>query len=259
MQQAFTIKNKTIGEGRPIICVPVVETTAEAIIAKIEALSKKNVQMIEWRVDCFEGIETPERVTAILDAVGSFVKDIIFLFTIRTKKQGGNAQLPEKSITYLNELAAKSGCVDLVDLEFFEATKPEKSIGRLQRMGVRVIASHHEIQDTPESGNMRMVLEKMQQGGADVTKLAVMPNSTQDVLRVLQVTNEIKSKYPSLPVVTMSMGALGVVSRIVGEAFGSCVTFGADGAVSAPGQMQMDALAGVLDALHTGITGEKSA
>ena len=52
--------------------------------------------------------------------------------------------MEEWKILKLNELAAKSGCADLIDLEFFEATKPEKEIRRFQRMGVRVIASHHE-------------------------------------------------------------------------------------------------------------------
>ena len=55
------------------------------------------------------------------------------------------------------------------------------------------------------------------------------------------------------PLVTMSMGSLGVISRVAGEAFGSCITFGADGDVSAPGQMQADRLEMVLEALHEGM------
>ena len=43
------------------------------------------------------------------------------------------------------------------------------------------------------------------------------------------------------------------------EVFGSCITFGADGAVSAPGQMQMERLAAVLDALHESMCQENSA
>ncbi len=250
MQQAFTVKGVTIGEGRPVICVPVVETDKAAVVAKIKELTLKKVQMIEWRVDCFAGISDADSVREILAEIKPFVAETVFLFTIRTKKQGGNALLPEKEITYLNELAAKSGAVDLVDLEFFEATKPEKSIARLQQLGVHVIASHHDFSATPQSNILQMVMEQMQRGNADVAKLAVMPNSKDDVLRILKLTNDMKQKYPTLPVVTMSMGAMGVISRVVGEAFGSCITFGADGAVSAPGQMQMEVLADVLDALH---------
>ena len=53
----------------------------------------------------------------------------------------------------------------------------------------------------------------------------------------MKLTNDIRQKYPTLPVVTMSMGALGVVSRMAGEIFGSCITFGAVGEISAPGQI----------------------
>ncbi|MCD8218324.1 MAG: type I 3-dehydroquinate dehydratase [Clostridiales bacterium] len=253
MQGSINIKGTCIGEGRPVICVPVVEKDAAAVVKKIGDLVQKQVQMIEWRVDCFDGIGQPEQVKAVLEEIRPQVKDTVMLFTIRTVKQGGNASLEEKKILYLNELAAKSGSIDLVDLEFFEATRPEREIRRLQRMGVHVIASHHDFHATPDDRILRMLMEQMKQGGADIAKLAVMPNSVDDVLRILKLTNDMKQKYPTLPIITMSMGGTGVISRIVGETVGSCVTFGADGEVSAPGQMQMDTLESILDALHKSI------
>ncbi len=147
--------------------------------------------------------------------------------------------MEEWKILKLNETVAKSGCADMIDLEFFEATKPEKEIRRFQRMGVRVIASHHDFDATPDDRILRMLMEQMQQGGADVAKLAVMPQSADDVVRLLKLTNDMKQKYPTLPVVTMSMGALGVVSRMAGEIFGSCITFGAVGETSAPDRSQL--------------------
>lgn len=253
MQKSFQIKGITVGEGRPVICVPVVAASPEDVIAKIKELTEKKVQMLEWRVDCFLGAREPEAVRSVLEAVKPFMAETIFLFTFRTEQQGGNMRLEERKILQLNEIAAKSGCVDMIDLEFFEATRPEKEIRRFQRMGVRVIASHHDFHGTPDERILHMLLDQMQQGGADVAKLAVMPNNADDVLRLLKVTYDTKKQYPTLPVVTMSMGGVGVISRLSGEIFGSCITFGADGEVSAPGQMQMDTLAGILDVLHTSI------
>ena len=250
MQEPFEIKGLQIGEGRPVICVPVIETEAERIVAKFRELTGKQVQMIEWRADCFADAGEPDRVRAVLTEICPLVRETAVLFTFRTKKQGGNGRLPEKQILYLNEIAAKSGAVDIIDLEFFEASRPEKEIRRFQRMGVRVIASHHDFQGTPDDRILHMLMDQMQQGGADVAKLAVMPRSRDDVIRLLKVTSDTKQKYPSLPVVTMSMGGMGVISRIAGEAFGSCITFGADGAGSAPGQMQAERLADVLDAVR---------
>lgn len=250
MQQTFEIKGIVFGEGRPVICVPVVEKDPDGVIEKIRELTRKKVQMIEWRADCFSRVREPEAVVSVLEAVRPLLSETVFLFTFRTKRQGGQLQPEEQYIRRLNELAAHSGCVDLIDLEFFEATRPEKDIRRFQRMGVGVIASHHDFGCTPDSRIMRMLLEQMQQGGADVAKLAVMPQSTDDVVRLLQVTAEVRGKYPTLPLITMSMGGLGVVSRISGETFGSCVTFGADGEVSAPGQLQLEQLSEILNTLH---------
>lgn len=253
MQNAFEIKGIRIGDGKPVICVPVVTPERETIIETIKALTEQKVQMIEWRVDCFREADDVAAVRAVLDAVKPFLTETIFLFTFRTKQQGGSRRMEEWKILKLNETAAKSGCADMIDLEFFEATKPEKEIRRFQRMGVRVIASHHDFDATPDDRILRMLMEQMQQGGADVAKLAVMPQSADDVVRLLKLTNDMKQKYPTLPVVTMSMGALGVVSRMAGEIFGSCITFGAVGEISAPGQIAADKLEDILTVIHQGL------
>ena len=204
MQNAFEIKGIRIGDGKPVICVPVVAPERETIIETIKSLTEQKVQMIEWRVDCFREADDVAAVRAVLDTVKPFLTETIFLFTFRTKQQGGSRRMEEWKILKLNETAAKSGCADMIDLEFFEATKPEKEIRRFQRMGVRVIASHHDFDATPDDRILRMLMEQMQQGGADVAKLAVMPQSADDVVRLLKLTNDMKQKYPTLPVVTMS-------------------------------------------------------
>ncbi len=253
MQNAFEIKGIRIGDGRPVICVPVVASEKERIIQNIKTLAEQHAEMIEWRVDCFSEADDVEAVREVLEAVKPFLTRTVFLFTFRTKQQGGSRRMEEWKILKLNETAAKSGCADLIDLEFFEATKPEKEIRRFQRMGVRIIASHHDFEETPDDRILHMLLEQMQQGGADVAKLAVMPQTPEDVVRLLKVTNDMKQKYPTLPVVTMSMGALGVVSRMAGEIFGSCITFGAVGETSAPGQIQANKLEDILEIIHQGL------
>jgi len=84
----------------------------------------------------------------------------------------------------------------------------------------------------------------------DIPKIAVMPTCVEDVLILLSATNEMYTKYADRPIITMSMGPLGVVSRLSGEIFGSAMTFGAVGKVSAPGQIPVRELATTLDILH---------
>lgn len=58
-----------------------------------------------------------------------------------------------------------------------------------------------------------------------IVKLAVMPQNYKDVLNLLDVTAQFREENPDTPVITMSMGSLGGISRISGETFGSCVIF----------------------------------
>lgn len=93
-------------------------------------------------------------------------------------------------------------------------------------------------------------LRRMQELNGDISKLAVMPHSAVDVIRLLSVTARMKETYADRPFITMSMGAQGLVSRLAGESFGSCVTFGCAGTASAPGQMEAETLSRILEAIH---------
>ena len=76
-----------------------------------------------------------------------------------------------------------------------------------------------------------------------------MPRCPGDVIALLDATQEMSGKYADRPIITMSMGA-GVVSRLCGEYFGSAMTFGAVGQVSAPGQIPVEELNAAMDILH---------
>ena len=52
------------------------------------------------------------------------------------------------------------------------------------------------------------------------------------------------------PIITMSMGKLGLISRLCGEVFGSALTFGCAGQASAPGQIDAKELKAVLEITH---------
>lgn len=248
--KALTIKNKMIGEGRPLVCVPVMEQSREKVIKEITYLSQSCADMIEWRVDAFGEFKDCNAVREVLESVAPVLGEKLFLYTFRSQKQGGEAAVEPEVLADLHDLAAESECVDFVDLEYFEEERPLRKIRELQEKGVHVIASHHDFEETPEPRVMKMLLEKMCVGGADIVKLAVMPNSQKDVLNLLEVTADFHSQNPDTPVITMSMGKLGNISRLCGETFGSCVTFGAHEKPSAPGQYEMKQLTGILNAIH---------
>ena len=89
--------------------------------------------------------------------------------------------------------------------------------------------------------------------GADIAKIAVMPNSPADVLTLLSATEQA-FRTLSCPVISMSMKGTGLVSRLSGEIFGSCLTFGSVGGASAPGQIDVTELKMILETMHRGLT-----
>ena len=95
----------------------------------------------------------------------------------------------------------------------------------------------------------------MQELGADIPKIAVMPGNKKDVLTLLSATREMAEEYADRPIITMSMSGNGVISRLSGEIFGSAMTFALKKA-SAPEQMRVEDLRQVLQILHKS-TGEQ--
>lgn len=243
------VKNKLFGNGKPIICVSVMDSKKEDIIVEVTRLVDNGAEMIEWRVDAFEGVESPNAVREVLQELAPMLADTVFVFTFRSKEQGGVCSLRSDKVYDLHEVAAESHVVDFIDVEYFYTEDADVEIYNLQKMGTKVITSHHDFHETPSSDVLYMLLEQMKHSNADIVKLAMMPNEVEDVLRLLQETNHFHKRYPNQPLITMSMGKLGMVSRISGEIFGSCVTFGAGKNASAPGQIPANELKQILDIL----------
>lgn len=255
MENHVCVKGHTLGEGKPLVCVSVMEKDRDGIIKEVRRLTGLGVEMIEWRVDAFADAKSPNAIREVLYELEGLVSDTILVYTFRSKRQGGLVELPKEQIYDIHQVAAETKVADFIDVEYFEGKKPNREIALLQEMGVRVIASHHDFEQTPEKKIMYMVLEQMGESGADIVKLAVMPQRMQDVVKLLDVTNAFHEQYPNQLLITMSMGSMGSISRVAGEYFGSCVTFGAGEQASAPGQLPAEQLKSVLSILNQCITG----
>ncbi len=250
MRKPLCIKNRMIGQGKPLVCVPIMEPEKDGIIRMAGQLAARSADMVEWRVDAFSRAQDLNAVREVLAGLAPVVGDTILVYTFRSAKQGGLTELDEDLVYDLHQIAAESRTADLIDVELFSSGKPEKEIRCLQEMGAHVIASHHDFAQTPEPEVMRELLLRLMESGADIVKLAVMPQSAEDVLSLMRETEAFHRANPDVPAITMSMGGLGSISRAAGETFGSCVTFGAFGQASAPGQLPFEELRQMLDILH---------
>ena len=90
-----------------------------------------------------------------------------------------------------------------------------------QKKRVGVVLSNHCFTKTPSCDEMIAILCEEQSLGAEVAKLAVMPNTSGDVLALLDATNKMYTEHVEIPLITISMGAMGLASRLCGGLFGS--------------------------------------
>lgn len=245
------VRNVSIGEGMPKICVPIVGKTEDEILQAAKEIVNVPADLVEWRADWYESVLEMQKVVELSAKLREVLGDTPILFTFRTKVEGGEKELSAKPYAMLNKMMIASGHIDLVDVEVFAAEKEVASIVEAaHKQGVKVVGSNHDFAKTPEKEEIVRRLCDMQKLGVDIPKIAVMPQSKKDVLTLLEATEEMVSQYADRPIITMSMSGMGAVSRIIGEMFGSAITFGALGKASAPGQIGVEELRTILEIMH---------
>ncbi|SCZ79318.1 type I 3-dehydroquinate dehydratase [Acidaminobacter hydrogenoformans] len=254
MIRTVQIRDLTIGEGKPNVIVPIVGRTRSEILGNALSMDLAQIDLIEWRVDFYEDVFDSVKLLNTLAQLRDTLKEMPILFTFRTKSEGGEKEIRINEYVNLNNEIAKTGLVDLIDVEIMLGDETvEKLIKSFHGYGVKVIASNHDFQKTPSEEEIIFRLKKMQVMNADILKIAVMPNNREDVLKLMRATNRMQTEYADRPVVAMSMGGLGVITRLSGEVFGSAMTFGAVGQVSAPGQIPVEELDVVLNIVHNAL------
>lgn len=247
---SVSVRNIVLGEGIPKICIPLVSTCLDALLNDMKKALDHSADLIEWRVDWMDDIFKEGYLEEILPAVRKTAGDTPLLFTFRTKKEGGNMAASLLQYKELVKRAICSGLVDLVDIELFsDKDTVNELIALAKEKNVKTILSNHDFFKTPSGNEIFSRLKQMEEAGADIAKIAVMPESTEDVLTLLSATCKAKKEL-TCPVITMSMAGTGLISRLSGEVFGSCLTFGTAGNISAPGQIDALKLRSVLHILH---------
>ena len=249
--KTVTVRDIVIGEGVPKICVPIVGTTREEIIQEARLISGIPADIAEFRADYYEDVLDYGKLEAILLEIRQILGNMPLLMTLRTNKEGGCIGISESEYSGINLRALRSGAVDLIDVELFSGDEVVRNVIKsAHEAGVKVIMSNHDFEKTPSEEELIWRLRKMQQTSADVTKIAVMPQTRRDVIRLLAAADEMTAKYVDRPFIIIAMGEPGMITRIAGEAFGSAMTFGCASRASAPGQIRVDELKDAVETFH---------
>lgn len=258
MSGTITLRGVCLGAGAAKIAAPLVGTTPDELWQEAEAVARAGVDVAEWRADHLMAargaVTPPPDLARILAGLRTRLGDIPLLATVRTSAEGGAVEISDADLTavltaLLDSATDDDARPDAVDVELARTATLAAVLPRARRAGTAVVVSAHNFAATPDRGAMVTHLEAMAAAGGDVVKLAVTAQAPSDVLELLAATLEA-SRRVRRPVITMSMGPAGVVSRLAGEVFGSALTFGSVLAPSAPGQVEVSRLRDAVLLVH---------
>ena len=183
--------------------------------------------ILELRVDLFA--EQPHASAREIKKLGLPV-----IMTNRMKEEGGAWEGSEEE--RIRELISLLPFSDAVDIELC-AKDRDIVIQKAKSDGKIVIISTHDFRKTPEKAIIEGIIHESFVAGADIAKLAVMPHSLKDILRLMDITLNAEG-----PVCIIAMGETGKHSRVILPVYGSVMTYGYVDIPTAPGQFRVDEL-----------------
>ncbi|KKH49393.1 type I 3-dehydroquinate dehydratase [Methanosarcina sp. 1.H.A.2.2] len=227
----------------------VVAVILEKPLETSKKAAEKGADILEIRLDLL-GIRDLERAAEIIREIKSEA-GLPVIATNRSRAEGGKWEGTEEDRTGLltYSLSLKDG-PDAVDIELSASREErDKVIKAAKDHGKTVIVSSHDFSKTPSPQEMKAILTEMFLAGADIAKLAVMPQSMEDVLNLLRITLDLRKEGKS--VCTISMGKPGKHTRVVAPLYGSVLTYGSveSGAAAAPGQLPVDEVKKIMEML----------
>lgn len=253
----ITVRGNALNRnGLPLICAPLVAATQAALLAEVETILAKQPDVIEWRVDFFEGVGDSVKVVQAARAIRAAAGNTPIIFTRRAAHEGGaKISVAEEDIVVMYEEVCASGAVDIIDCELSQPAENRARLRAVSRAhGVAMILSYHNFGMTPDGGELLGKMSDAAAQGADIAKIAVMPKSPADVLVLLGATEAASQSLP-IPLITMSMGGAGAMTRLCGWIFGSALTFAVGKSSSAPGQIPIEEMRAALLTVHRATAG----
>lgn len=250
-------RGHVVGDGRePLVCVPLVGHGEDDILQAARLAGVSGADLVEWRADYFDGVADRAAVLAIARDVREAIAGIPLIFTLRSEAEGGQpVSLTGTDFAGHCVAVCEASIADFVDVEMRARPENLETVkAAAVANGVGLILSYHDFEKTPDAASLFEIFSRAERLGGDVAKVAVMPNSPDDVLTLLTATLRARREL-RIPLIGISMGDYGVVSRMTGWLFGSSVTFAAGEGSSAPGQMPVGDLNRVLGVLRRSVGG----
>ena len=222
LARPIRVAESVIGSGdAPAVCVPLVSRDVQTLAAEAADAFSRRPDVLEWRVDYFDELADPARVAETLGAIRAAAPGVAVLYTRRSVAEGGERNpVAESRVVAGYDLVCRRRLVEIVDCEVSAVDTTWNAIREASRRSqVSMIGSFHDFSGTPGQDELLARFRMARQRGADIAKVAVMPRVPEDVLNLLGATLRATEELP-IPVISMAMGPLGIVTRLFGHDFG---------------------------------------
>ena len=206
----------------------------------IDVMRYHDADIIEWRADFLP----KEAILQVAPAIFEKFAGRELVFTLRTRSEGGQIELSSEEYVQMIKEVAQLYQPDYIDFEYFSY----KYVFDQMLDFPNLVLSYHNFQETPE--NLMEILSELTSLNPKVVKIAVMANTEQDVLDLMNFTRGFKTLNPEQEYVTISMGKVGKVSRITSDVTGSSWSFASLDEASAPGQISLSSMKKIRELLN---------
>jgi len=204
--------------------------------AQIKSLG---VGLLELRVDLFKKLESAYTIAQVRQR--KLLKIPLILTLRNQKKEGAVSVFPDKLKWEI--ISAALPLVDMVDIEL-SSPLLKQVLFLARKLNKKVIVSSHHLQGMPH--DLESIFKKSLSTRADIVKIAAKANSSDDVMVMIAFTHRHRKHH----LVTMSLGPLGAVSRLVLPAAGSRYTYTFLNKPTASGQVDVKTLKSHLKAYY---------
>jgi 3-dehydroquinate dehydratase/shikimate dehydrogenase len=215
--------------GGDRICGVIAATTAREMRLLVRRAAR-STRTIELRLDY---LRSDAERTSFLDWLSGRAVQGVYIATCRTFRGGGKYRGSRKSQLAMLSIAAAAGCrwcdVEIETARHFSPAELEHAI-----LPARLIVSHHDFRRTPPE--LSRIVRGLRSAGGEVLKVATNCNSISDSVRVCELARGRRN------IVAVPMGEEGMAARVLALKFGSALTYGAVGQLTAPGQLTLDDL-----------------
>ena len=174
------------------------------------------------------------------------------IITNRSYIEGGKwGEEEAERIGLIKDLLSLRDGPDAVDIELsIDEDERDRAVEAAKNNGKTVIISSHDFSKTPSFVEMKATLEDAFIAGADIAKLAVMPQSMKNVMDLLRVTLDVGGA--GREICTIAMGDLGKHTRVIAPFYGSVLTYASveNTILTPPGQLPVDKLKKIMELLE---------